>query len=69
VERPKRRQRSSRRNVKKTDPFDAESAARAVLAGETSGVPKSGEGCVEMRDDPSLAGGPSLRDEGEDAGC
>ncbi len=47
VERPKRRQRSSRRNVK-SDPFDAESAARAVLAGETSGVPKSGDGCVEM---------------------
>ncbi len=47
VERPKRRQRSSRRNLK-SDPFDAESAARAVLAGETSGVPKSGDGCVEM---------------------
>ncbi len=47
VERPKRRQRSSRHNVK-SDPFDAESAARAVLAGETSGVPKSGDGRVEM---------------------
>lgn len=47
VERPKRRQRSSRRNLK-SDPFDAESAARAVLAGETSGVPKSGDGRVEM---------------------
>jgi transposase len=47
VERPKRRQRSSRSNVK-SDPSDAESAARAVLAGETSGVPKSGDGCVEM---------------------
>jgi transposase len=47
VERPKRRQRSSPRNAK-SDPLDAESAARAVLAGETSGVPKSGEGCVEM---------------------
>jgi transposase len=47
VERPKRRQRSSPRNVK-SDPSDAESAARAVLAGETSGVPKSGGGCVEM---------------------
>ena len=47
VERPKRRQRSSRRNVK-SDPSDAESAARAVLAGETSGVPKGGGGCVEM---------------------
>jgi Transposase len=47
VERPKRRQRSSPRNAK-SDPSDAESAARAVLAGETSGVPKSAEGCVEM---------------------
>jgi transposase len=47
VERPKRRRRGSRRHVK-SDPSDAESAARAVLAGETSGVPKSGEGCVEM---------------------
>jgi transposase len=48
VERPKRRQqRSSHRNVK-SDPLDAESAARAVLAGEKSGVPKSGDGCVEM---------------------
>jgi transposase len=48
VERPKRPQRSSRRNLK-SDSFDAESAARAVLAGETSGVPKkSGDGCVEM---------------------
>jgi transposase len=48
VERPKRWQRSSRRNVEKSDPSDAESAARAVLAGETSGVPKSGDGRVEM---------------------
>ena len=37
-----------RRNVKNSDPSDAESAARAVLAGQASGVPKSGEGCVEM---------------------
>jgi transposase len=48
VERPKRRRPSSRRNAEKSDPLDAESAARAVLAGETSGVPKSGEGRVEM---------------------
>jgi transposase len=46
VERPKRRR--SRRHVKKSDPSDAERAARAVLVGETSGVPKSGEGRVEM---------------------
>jgi transposase len=48
VERPKHRRRSSRRNVEKSDPLDAEAAARAVLAGETSGVPKSGDGRVEM---------------------
>jgi len=48
VERPKRRRPSSRRNLQKSDPLDAESAARAVLAGERSGVPKSGEGRVEM---------------------
>ena len=48
VEHPKRRRRSSHRNVKKSDPSDAESAARAVLAGEASGVPKSGEGRVEI---------------------
>jgi transposase len=48
VERPKRRRRSSRRNLQKSDPSDAEAAARAVLAGEASGVPKSGDGRVEM---------------------
>jgi transposase len=48
VERPKRRQRSSRRNLQKSDPADAESAARAALAGEASGVPKSADGRVEM---------------------
>jgi transposase len=48
VERPKHRRRSSRRNLEKSDPSDAERAARAVLAGEASGEPKSGEGRVEM---------------------
>jgi len=49
VERPKHRRRSSRGNLqKKSDPSDAEAAARAVLAGEASGVPKSGDGEVEM---------------------
>src|ERR671913_2271770 len=45
VERPKRRHlhRSS-----KCDSRDAESAARAVLAGETAGEPKSADGRVEM---------------------
>ena len=48
VERPKHRRRSTRRNVEKSDPSDAEAAARAVLAGEASGVPKSADGTVEM---------------------
>ncbi len=48
VERPKHRRRSSRSNVEKSDPSDAEAAARAVLAGEASGAPKSGDGRVEM---------------------
>ncbi len=45
VERPKRRH--LRRNGK-SDSRDAENAARAVLAGEIAGEPKSGDGCVEM---------------------
>jgi transposase len=48
VERPERRRRRSRRSVEKSDPSDAEAAARAVLAGEASGVPKSADGRVEM---------------------
>ncbi len=45
VERPKRRH--LRRNGK-SDPIDAEAAARADLAGEAVGVPKSADGRVEM---------------------
>jgi transposase len=45
VERPKRRH--LRRNGK-SDPIGAEAAARAVLAGEAVGEPKSGDGRVEM---------------------
>ena len=45
IERPKRRH--LRRNGK-SDPIDAEAAARAVLAGEALGEPKSGDGQVEM---------------------
>ena len=45
VERPKRRH-SRRRG--KSDPKDAEAAARAVLAGEEAGVPSSGDGRVEV---------------------
>ena len=44
VERPKRRH---LRRKGKSDPIDAEAAARAVLAGEAAGVPKSGDGRVE----------------------
>jgi transposase len=45
VERPKRRH--LRRNGK-SDPIDAEAAARAVLADDIVGEPKSGDGQVEM---------------------
>ena len=45
VERPKRRH--LRRNGK-SDPLDAQTAARAVLAGQTAGQPKSTDGRAEM---------------------
>lgn len=45
VERPKRRH---LRRSGKSDPIDAEAAARAVLSGEAAGKPKSGDGEVEM---------------------
>jgi transposase len=45
VQRPKRRH--LRRNGK-SDPIDAETAARAVLAGEAAGEPKNADGRVEM---------------------
>jgi transposase len=45
VERPKRRR--PRRGIGKSDPIDAELAARAVLAGEVAGVSKSADGRVE----------------------
>ncbi|MCA1838035.1 MAG: IS110 family transposase [Actinobacteria bacterium] len=48
VERPKRRHLQRRRRRGKSDPIDAEAAARTVLAGEAAGVPKSGNGRVEM---------------------
>ena len=44
VERPERK---GRRGAGKTDPLDAERAARAVLAGETRVLPKGGDGAVE----------------------
>lgn len=44
VDRPDRRQRRSRG---KSDPLDAEAAARAVQSGRAIGLPKSGDGRVE----------------------
>lgn len=40
--------RATRRRVGKSDPIDAEAAARAVLAGTATAVPKTGDGRVEM---------------------
>jgi transposase len=48
VERPKRHLRRHLRRRGKSDPIDAEQAARAALAGEAAGVPKSADGRVEM---------------------
>ena len=45
VERPKRRH---LRRSGKSDPIDAEAAARAVLSGEAAGKPKSSDGKVQM---------------------
>jgi transposase len=45
VTRPKR---GTRRNKGKSDPIDAEAAARAVLAGEALGTPKAGTDNAEM---------------------
>jgi transposase len=45
VERPDRK---LRRNAGKSDPIDAEAAARKVLSGEATVTPKSGAGNVEM---------------------
>lgn len=39
--------RSLRRRVGKSDPIDAEAAARAVLAGTATAIPKTGDGLVE----------------------
>jgi transposase len=61
VERPKRPHR--RRNNAKPDPIDAEAAARAVLAGEALGVPKSAERRTSA-DDQDLQIGPPLSGEG-----
>src|SRR5919112_1220694 len=48
VERPHRQDRQARRRRGKSDPLDAEAAARAVQAGAVIGQPKAGDGHVEM---------------------
>src|SRR5215213_8212330 len=48
VERPDRHSRQARRRRGKSDPLDAEAAARAVQAGTVIGRPKAGDGQVEM---------------------
>ena len=48
VERPHRHDRQARRRRGKSDPIDAEAAARAVQAGTVVGHPKAGDGQVEM---------------------
>jgi transposase len=48
VERPRRHDRQARRRRGKSDPIDAEAAARAVQAGTVVGQPKAGDGHVEM---------------------
>jgi transposase len=48
VERPHRQDRQARRRRGKSDPIDAEAAARAVQAGAVIGQPKAGDGQVEM---------------------
>ncbi len=40
--------RAARHRQGKTDPLDAEAAARAVLAGVATAVPKAGDGTVEL---------------------
>jgi transposase len=40
--------RSARRRRGKSDPVDAEAAARAVLAGQATAIPKTGDDAVEM---------------------
>jgi transposase len=48
VERPHRHDRQARRRRGKSDPLEAEAAARAVQAGTVVGQPKAGDGQVEM---------------------
>ncbi len=52
VNRPDRR---SRRSNGKSDAIDAETAARSVLAGTSTAVPKTADGLVEMIRQPKIA--------------
>ena len=47
VERPRRRDRQARLRLGKSDPIDAEAAARTAQAGTALGEPKAGDGRVE----------------------
>jgi transposase len=47
--------RQARRRRGKSDPLDAEAAARAVQAGEVATVPKAGNATVEMIRSPRVA--------------
>jgi len=64
IERPKRRH---LRRKGKSDPIDAEAAARAVLAGEALGEPKSADGKVEMSPDLKIVA--AVGSEGQNPGC
>lgn len=57
--------RANRRRKGKSDPVDAEAAARAVLSGQATAVPKDREGAVEAL---RAQHGPEERCEGHDAG-
>src|SRR6266545_705760 len=63
VVRPDRR---TRRLQGKSDPVDAEAAARAVLAGTAKGCPKDRR--RSRRDDPVTAGGAPIGPQGKDPG-
>ncbi len=58
--------RAARRRRGKSDPFDAEAAARAVQAGEATVLPKAGTG--QVGDAPRAAGRPCQRHEGTHPG-
>jgi transposase len=47
--------RHNRRRRGKTDPVDAEAAARAVLAGDATATPKAGDGPVEALRQPRVS--------------